>query len=923
MGNTNRHDVEIKRIEAEKQREEQQHQQRMKQAMINAKEKDRANKEKQRTDAVSQLRSHVSDLNKQIAQDQENLKLVLKEQETKKEQIKIKQDSIDRCDEKYITEQCQAEKRDVDDAQAKYKRSDDEILQAIAKTGQDEDNVGRFLRLTHALIAHTTTTQANVNKLDAELSTFQTLLQRVSQDKLSIDYYFKNQGLGRFVPILGKQGFTDCQHLVCSNEQEFKSHVLGYLNEEIEKDIEEWNKRHPNELDPFDVFLEKYKLKKFKAGLDEAGLTSLDDINEDLADEDIEELISEAGIKGLNKKKFKRAINDVLTGKYQPPELEKVAEEKKNDDDNKQTVVNDEKPREITLREKMTLENICFRNTKQWKDFEAQKTDSTRDSLLQMGPILGDFFGKTYGAVKSTQKLLECSNDDELNDKQIEAMNNMMDDDTKAIEPANGGLMDNKPTTDIRLNNGGPFDMKYMEGANWPFGTVSSASTQDTQESKLSFTIAGQYQYGDDDIISFAISLDDEGEILLSVIRGNYSEALDKLQAGPSRISGSSWEATIKTFKPGSDDAKYGVAIIIDAPKDSDNTAPDTEDNKEEDKIDPTLLHDYEQRKAWKEGSATQVYSESKNKWYNGEIIKVDSKNQREIEVKYDLGSHQRTKQVDRYGKEVRDRKAMEGRAIARRIQVDIDVVSGLMNEFQKNATTKRALPMALGVQGSVGAIMVSQSQMRQSVRLAGDILKLKPANLDDKSQPLWDAVDGGVLHILKSFLEMNKISAQYFGYFLRFNSSFQEFISMNAQNKEVSLLVSLEHVQQDITQFGEFREKFEIKLAELTGEATKVIQECVKKHIGEQQFETARQTKAKSKQEYLQKKKVYDQKMTTVLQKIENKRMEKANEQATLAELEFKQEKLEESIKRKQGYIKTYKQEETKLLEINFDAGF
>ena len=85
-------------------------------------------------------------------------------------------------------------------ASNEYECNDDEIMAAIDKTGQCEGNVGRFLKLQHALIGETVESQVQANRLDAELNTFSTLLSRECQGKLEIDMSFASQRLDRFVP---------------------------------------------------------------------------------------------------------------------------------------------------------------------------------------------------------------------------------------------------------------------------------------------------------------------------------------------------------------------------------------------------------------------------------------------------------------------------------------------------------------------------------------------------------------------------------------------------------------------------------------------------------------------------------------------------------------------------------------------------
>jgi len=795
------HEQELEKLELQKKQkqkeieaQEQRHKEDLKQMWINAKEKDRANKEKQRDDALVRVQGTINGLLTQIDRDNDELIKVNKECKSMEENLEIQDDNITNFNK---DGKLKEERKEMESAHAEWKRSDDEIVAAINKTGQDENSVGRFLKLTHALIGQTTATQANANKLDAELHTFQTIIKRECQDKLTTETYFEEVNLDRFVPILGKGGYNECRKLICKDEEEFERDIFNYIEEAVDKEIDEWQKRHPNEQDPFESFLKHYRISKFKRALKESGLESLQDINEDLEDEDINQLIELANIKGLFVKRLKRAINDVKTGKYQPEDKR----EAKDNDDEKKNNDDDDKPSEVSGLEKRELRKICL-EPDTWQPYEKEKADLTKSALLQMSPILAAFFDRMHIAVKQAQELLDMpkgNDDDMLNDKQIEAMNILMD-------------------------------------------NVKAIKAPDMEE-----------------------KVEDEEE-------------------------------------------------------EEDNKAPDIDIDMD----DPTQLADYEQRKAWKEASKVQVCSKTQNKWYNGKIIKITNDEEGEwLTIEYMTDKDKRTKQVDRFGGDIRDPIMMECRAIESAIKVDLDIVRLFRAEFEVSKTTKRALPIATGVEHSVRAILLCQSQIRESVRLAGAILNLKPANLNDISKPLWDAVDDGVIQILTSALEMYKISAQYFGFFLRFNSSFQRFISMNDENKDVTLFNSLEYIKQDIKEFSKFKIKFNKRVSELSDRATKVIANCVKRHIGAELFERARICREQSKEKYLEKKDIYDKKSLKLEDELETLCMKRANDRAICSKLQYQQKALEDTINRNQGYITEYREKESELNALNFDAGF
>jgi len=344
-------------------------------------------------------------------------------------------------------------------------------------------------------------------------------------------------------------------------------------------------------------------------------------------------------------------------------------------------------------------------------------------------------------------------------------------------------------------------------------------------------------------------------------------------------------------------------AIEAAKSNDDDSKAPDepqsTEEKKDGGEAVAETSPEYAQRQGWKETSEVQVYSKENNKWYNGKIKEIKTDKEGEwLTIEYKTDKDVRTKQVDRFGPDVRDPLMVESRAIAAAISVDINVTEVMMPEFELTPTTLRVLPIARGVEQSAKAILLCQSQIRQSVKLAGAILSLKPANLKEESKKLWDAVDAGIIHILKGALEMNKISAVYFGYFLRFNQSFQRFVSMNKEDENVTLFTSLEHIKQDISEFSTFKKEFNEKVNQLSVEAMNVIKSCVEQHIGAQNFEETRKAREKSEQDYKQKLTKFNMEKDRVDKKLDEMRAQSAKDQGKVGALEIRIKQLEQRIK-------------------------
>eukprot|EP01084_Bolivina_argentea_P237040 398474_1 len=231
-----------------------------------------------------------------------------------------------------------------------------------------------------------------------------------------------------------------------------------------------------------------------------------------------------------------------------------------------------------------------------------------------------------------------------------------------------------------------------------------------------------------------------------------------------------------------------------------------------------------EKRKNWVQNSYVQIYSKTQKNWFNGKIKNVTNDDEGEwLEVEYSVNNNKDSVQTQvqrgsEFIKPLKDKKSDENafeiqkinenvekkenyneedlqvqcRSLTKAAMIKINVTDSMSKEFFESPLTLRGLTLAIGVEQCCGRIINSQGQIRQSVFLAAEILKFKPANMKTETKVLWDTVDDGVTQIFCSALEMAKVSSKYFGFFLRFQSSFQFFVSCYQQNQNVKLFTSL-----------------------------------------------------------------------------------------------------------------------------------
>eukprot|EP01084_Bolivina_argentea_P028949 53770_1 len=327
------------------------------------------------------------------------------------------------------------------------------------------------------------------------------------------------------------------------------------------------------------------------------------------------------------------------------------------------------------------------------------------------------------------------------------------------------------------------------------------------------------------------------------------------------------------------------------------------------------------QRELWDTQSKCEIYSESDEKWLDGTIVKIINDKEGEwLTIAYRTGQENITptlKQIQRFAKEIRPAVSVDavskinGECVLTKASVTkFNIVESLKDECKEDTVKLMALTLAMGVEDGCVAIFKSQGIIRQSVILAQDILKLKPANMNDSTtkRKLWKSVDDGIINIFNSAVEMVKVSAKYFSFFLRFKSSFGYFMSCYENDNEqkesdISLTVSMEYLLKDIREFDAFQQSFHQKVNELERKSMKVISECVRTAIGAEEFEISKTSRAKTLQIYLDKQKEYDQKLIDLGQKLNKIWDTKIEQISTSSQLKYQCKLVEKSISNNQKY--------------------
>eukprot|EP01083_Nonionella_stella_P147851 467099_1 len=297
------------------------------------------------------------------------------------------------------------------------------------------------------------------------------------------------------------------------------------------------------------------------------------------------------------------------------------------------------------------------------------------------------------------------------------------------------------------------------------------------------------------------------------------------------------------------------IKLVADQKEDNDDAMDEEDEKAAREKMGPQ--------------SECKIYSESDDKWYDATVIKVTNDKEGEwLNVAYRSGKEEKEptlKQIQRYAKEIKPKPTnvelyKECRALTKATVSEFHVMDSLLEEYKTNDTMEleqdprvNALQtVGGGVENNCVLIFKNQAKIRQSVMLANDILSLKPANMKDQTTvKLWQAVDRGVINIFNSALDMIKVSAEYFSFFLKFRQSFGYFMSCYQENEDASMLVASEYLQKDIRNFVEFQKQFTKQVKALGEVSSGIIAECVEQAIGDTNFKSRQEQQEALREKY------------------------------------------------------------------------
>lgn len=160
----------------------------------------------QKKDNLANIKSDINKLENVIKSDQKESEECTNKLEKSKQELVNQQQKIDGfADYKKAALAQKSDELQLKKAEYEFREADEQIKQAINRTGQKEGSVDKFLKLTYGLAEATMTTASHSNKLDAQISAFGELISRECQYKLTVDEYFTDKNLDRFIPILTKE----------------------------------------------------------------------------------------------------------------------------------------------------------------------------------------------------------------------------------------------------------------------------------------------------------------------------------------------------------------------------------------------------------------------------------------------------------------------------------------------------------------------------------------------------------------------------------------------------------------------------------------------------------------------------------------------------------------------------------------------
>jgi len=333
----------------------------------------------------------------------------------------------------------------------RFKENDGQIEAAIAKTGQTEENVGKFLKMTHQMLEATMVTAMDTNKMGSQIKTFDALINRECSDKLTIEEYsYDVVGLKPFVEIFKNNGRVNMRSLKCRDDKEFeeikavvkaglakqqeankngtaKDSAEGPGQAEDTKEKEE--EEEEEELSP-EALLKEWNLNKFWDSLKAEGWEDpLDWLEMEEGD------LKDCGFKKGNIKRWTRAMDELKKGREDEDgpliwKGKKVASLQKAE--------GDDGP--LTAQALGVLRSVCTEaeGIEEWQEVEEELGKVVKEGLGSISPVLGDFFRNIHEGVEDASDLLKCI--EKPSPKQMKAIEMAK----KQPPPAKGGDDDEK-----------------------------------------------------------------------------------------------------------------------------------------------------------------------------------------------------------------------------------------------------------------------------------------------------------------------------------------------------------------------------------------------------------------------------------------------------------------------------------------------
>lgn len=181
---------------------------------------------------------------------------------------------------------------------------------------------------------------------------------------------------------------------------------------------------------------------------------------------------------------------------------------------------------------------------------------------------------------------------------------------------------------------------------------------------------------------------------------------------------------------------------------------------------------------------------------------------------------------------------------------------------------------------------------------------------METEAEKLWNAVTNGIVRIFKTAVDMVKVSADFFAFFLQFKHSFQYYQS----NQDKSLMVSLQHLRDNVAKFTDFKDDFSKKVQQLNVEAMTCIRQCVETQIGAENFQNSLDSHQSRQQLWMEQKNEYDVKSISLDKELDKLKVDNVVTRGEKARLELKVECLKQSLEHNTIQLKSCKNMKAEL---------